>query len=461
MTYDDAEIIGKSVKDIYGSYMGKIVGTITEIDGSIQSVGVDCGTRGLEMVPDEHLVIQEDVVIFIPKWRLDSQRLIREKQLTLRRLRALVEIVAGNDEMHMDAEIIQERYHSKLISLQNLVTELRATLDGRLAELDDQLRSTKMLFFDAKIQYKSNEISDKTFESVRLSTSDLIEHMSHEIKEITNIKTRLSGLETEVQEVNDMMGIMPVADKHASADVHLQEPPISSPQEQIVLPEALVNNSMTASTGVEKQETVMTSVTNTTIPDHQVNLMSTEEPETLKQAAEHSSTDPSKQTTVADTASSSNEVAKTTTVVATDSDATVKPTASKVSEVIKTTTVATAVNANVPDVVQSGDTSDLPPAKVESYGADIQHSSSNPLGSMPNMQQPQQHSEQLPQTPGAQMPQSSNIFGHVQQHDNKVADDEAIAFPEPPTNLAPQPSSSTARQQPKNDDDWLSRMESQ
>ena len=45
MTNDDIKIIGKHVKDMYGTFMGKVIGTITEIDGSIQSVGIDCGSK--------------------------------------------------------------------------------------------------------------------------------------------------------------------------------------------------------------------------------------------------------------------------------------------------------------------------------------------------------------------------------------------------------------------------------
>ncbi len=109
MTNDDIEIIGKNVKDMYGTFMGKVVGTITEIDGSIQSVGIDCGSQGLQQIQFEQLVAQGENVIFIPKWRLDSQRLIREKQLTLRRLKALMDIVSENDDMKADAEIIHRK----------------------------------------------------------------------------------------------------------------------------------------------------------------------------------------------------------------------------------------------------------------------------------------------------------------------------------------------------------------
>ena len=201
MTHDETEIIGKNVKDMYGTFMGKVAGTITDIDGSIQSVGIDCGSQGLQQIPFEQLVVQGDAVIFIPKWRLDSQRLIREKQLTLRRLKALIDIVSENDDMKADAEIIHEKYKSKLVSLDQTESEIKAKLEARLTELDEQMKSAKMLFFDAKVQFKSNEISDTTFDTVKSCTTDVIEHVTHETSEISNVKSRIADLELEVQEI--------------------------------------------------------------------------------------------------------------------------------------------------------------------------------------------------------------------------------------------------------------------
>jgi len=198
MTHDDIDIIGKNVKDMYGTFMGKVIGTITDIDGSIQSVGVDCGSQGLQQIAYEQLVVQGSVVIFIPKWRLDSQRLLREKQLTLRRLKALIDIVSENDDMKEDAEIIHEKYKSKLDSLDELENQIKAKLDARHAALDEQLKSTKMLLFDAKVQYKSNEISETTFETVKSCATELIEHVTHESAEISNVKRRIADLDAEV-----------------------------------------------------------------------------------------------------------------------------------------------------------------------------------------------------------------------------------------------------------------------
>ena len=234
MTHDNIEIIGKNVKDMYGTFMGKVVGTITDIDGSVQSIGIDCGSQGLQQTPFEQLVVQNDVVIFIPKWRLDSQRLIREKQLTLRRLKALIDIVSDNDDMKADAEIIHEKYKSKLVSLDETEKEIKAILDVRLAELNGQMSIAKMLSFDAKVQYKSNEISDATFDTVKSCTSEVLEHITHEIAEIANVKSRIADLQLEVK---DITTVPPTPNIQASAISYLETTEQQTQAAQTTLPE--------------------------------------------------------------------------------------------------------------------------------------------------------------------------------------------------------------------------------
>ena len=194
MNKDEVEIIGKQVKDMYGTQMGKVIGTITDIDGSIQTVGVDCGLQGLRQVPFEQLVVQGEVVIYIPKWRLDAQRFLREKGLTIRRLKALIDIVSENDEMKEDAEIIHEKYKSKLLTLEEAEKQISSALGSRLEELGAQLKTVKTLLFDAKVQFKSNEISEAKYDLIKTHTGEIMEHIDHEKAEITNIQRRISDL---------------------------------------------------------------------------------------------------------------------------------------------------------------------------------------------------------------------------------------------------------------------------
>ena len=108
MPENDIVMIGKPVKDMYGASMGKVLGTTTEIDGTIQTVGINCGSEGLKEIPYQQLVVQPDVVIFIPQWRLEAQKMIREKELTIRKLTALMQIISENSNMQSDAEIFMK-----------------------------------------------------------------------------------------------------------------------------------------------------------------------------------------------------------------------------------------------------------------------------------------------------------------------------------------------------------------
>ena len=114
MSEEKLGFVGKQVKDIYGTFIGRVVGIITEIDGDIETVGVDCGSGGLKQLPYEQLVMQGDYVFFIPRWRLDAQKLLRQKSLTLKRIKALQDIVSENDSMREDAELVSIKYEKKL-----------------------------------------------------------------------------------------------------------------------------------------------------------------------------------------------------------------------------------------------------------------------------------------------------------------------------------------------------------
>lgn len=203
MTNDGKVLIGKQVKDMYGTFLGKALGTITHIDGTIESVGVDCGSQGLQHIPFEQIVVQGDILIYVPKWRLESQRLLKEKELTLRRLKAMISIASDYDDVKEDTSIIHEKYKSNLSALEETEKQLKAKLEARLEELNDQMKSVKMFEFDAKVQFNSNEITEQTYESVRRLTTEYIEHITHETAEISNIQRRIADLNFEVQQATE------------------------------------------------------------------------------------------------------------------------------------------------------------------------------------------------------------------------------------------------------------------
>lgn len=185
------EFVGKQVKDMYGTLMGNVVGIITDTDGTIESVSVDCGDSGLKQLSYEQLLVQGDYVIFIPKWRLDAQKLFRQKNLTLKRIKALQQLVEEDDSMKEDAEIVYIKYEKKLHELEEKEKSINEKLKERLDELNGSTKNIKSILFEAKLQYKSHEISEETYLQVTRYTKELMDHINLEKEEINNIKGRL------------------------------------------------------------------------------------------------------------------------------------------------------------------------------------------------------------------------------------------------------------------------------
>ncbi|MFL6525038.1 MAG: CdvA-like protein [Nitrososphaera sp.] len=192
MSEEKLGFVGKQVKDIYGTYIGRAIGIITENDGDIEAVGVDCGSGGLKQLPYEQLVIQGEYVFFIPRWRLEAQRLLRQKTLTLKRIKALQDILSENDSMKEDAELVYIKYENKLHELDETGKQVNDKLNARLAELDLEVKSIKTVLFDAKLQFRSNEMKEETYQQVKVQTDELIEHINNERAEISNVKEKLT-----------------------------------------------------------------------------------------------------------------------------------------------------------------------------------------------------------------------------------------------------------------------------
>lgn len=200
------EFIGKQVKDLYGTLMGKVMGMITDIDGSIESISVDCGTSGLKQLAYEQLLVQGDYVIYIPRWRLDAQKLLRQKSLTLQRIRALQDIATENDSMKDDVELVYMKYDKRLHDLEENANNLNGNLESRLKELEEESHRIKTILFDAKLQFRSNEMTEEIYQQINIYTSELLEHVNLEKTEINNVKTKLSQ---QTLENNNLLTITP------------------------------------------------------------------------------------------------------------------------------------------------------------------------------------------------------------------------------------------------------------
>jgi hypothetical protein len=238
------EFMGKQVKDMYGTFMGKVVGMITDSDGSIESVSVDCGSGGLKQLVYEQLLVQRDYVIYIPKWRLDTQKLLRQKNLILKRIKALQDIVTENDLMKDDAELVYLKYEKRLHALEEDEKSLNEKLQARLDELDAESKNIKAVLFDSKLQYKSNEVTEEMYQQISIYTNELLEHINLEKAEINNVKNKLSN--QTLENIGSLTQNIAIANPVIATTEETISQSHDSAKEETITPKAASSNHLSA-----------------------------------------------------------------------------------------------------------------------------------------------------------------------------------------------------------------------
>jgi hypothetical protein len=94
--------------------------------------------------------------------------------------------------MKDDAELVYIKYEKRLHDIEENEKLVNEKLQTRLNELETESKSIKAVLFDAKLQYRSNEVTEEIYQQISIYTNELLEHINLERAEINNVKARLS-----------------------------------------------------------------------------------------------------------------------------------------------------------------------------------------------------------------------------------------------------------------------------
>src|SRR5919112_3037726 len=131
--------------------------------------------------------------------------------------------------MKEDAELVYIKYEKKLHELDETGKQVNDKLNARLAELDLEVKNIKAVLFDAKLQFRSNEMKEETYQQVKVQTDELIEHINNERAEISNVKEKLT---TQTLENIITTSSSSTADAAAAAPPPTKEEEEEKPTEQ-------------------------------------------------------------------------------------------------------------------------------------------------------------------------------------------------------------------------------------
>jgi CdvA-like coiled-coil domain len=158
--------------------------------------------------------------------------------------------------MKDDAELIYIKYEKRLNDLEKDEKYVHEKLHERLNELDKERKDVKAVLFDAKLQHRSNEITEDMYQQISIHTNELMEHINLEKSEINNVKTRLTQQTLENNAISTVSDAESTVREMPATETALQQQQQGgSVSRQNITPPQIVGKNVTSSAEEKPVET--------------------------------------------------------------------------------------------------------------------------------------------------------------------------------------------------------------
>jgi hypothetical protein len=188
--------LGKIIEDSMGRPVGKLVGLTTDIKDEVKAIQVAHSDGEVAHHPIIFVRILGDRLILQQNWRVEAEDLRRERDIIVRRRQAL-------DLLLKDGDIDQSEYDHQRSSYEAFEKEINEKCDGLLStlkqvqsRLEQQISDLQGALTNNKMLYSSNEIDERTYQTVTESIRSGLEIARKERKDADNMRDYLNGGES-------------------------------------------------------------------------------------------------------------------------------------------------------------------------------------------------------------------------------------------------------------------------
>lgn len=177
-------MIGETLRDPYGRFLGVIVGFSTDNRNQISKIAVENRDGSFVEHGVDRLIIEESIVIQRPEWKVDSEELRREAEVSKRRMSALENLYSAGKVSARTYQELSEEYRKVLRSQEGERQRLIDLLEERNGELSRQIALLERLLADTEVQHMTGELSDNAFRTAASSLRSGIDRALQEKREV-------------------------------------------------------------------------------------------------------------------------------------------------------------------------------------------------------------------------------------------------------------------------------------
>ncbi len=192
-------VVSRSVKDIYGRPVGSVVGYVVDASGGLKSLGVDHSGGAFNEYAAEQIIFDNDVLVMVPRWRNDVEKLGRLRTTVGKRSQSLEELKSEGEIPQHVYDVMKTQLDEDTTRLQAASNALREGLEKRSNELSRRRGMLEQFIATVMVQHRSGEIDDAAYEA---SKSNVVEMLAQDDREQVDLRSALkmlAPLETPVQ----------------------------------------------------------------------------------------------------------------------------------------------------------------------------------------------------------------------------------------------------------------------
>ncbi|MGQ9542820.1 MAG: CdvA-like protein [Candidatus Bathyarchaeia archaeon] len=196
--------VGRTVHDIYGREIGKLVGVASNIKGEVDTVSLELGHGEFETYPGKQVSIEGERLVLLNDWSVEAGELTRELDLLLRRDRALNELYSSGDIDEATCERLKEQYRKVRDDLLKNADEAVKKLAERSQRLDEQIRLLQSVMANNKMHYTSGEIGEEEYCLANESIQKGLHRFMQEKKDIEDKINSLIAFKDTAEDLGEL-----------------------------------------------------------------------------------------------------------------------------------------------------------------------------------------------------------------------------------------------------------------
>ena len=180
-----SNLLLSSAKDMYGRFVGRVIGISHDTMGDVAAIQVDHGGGSLAEYPITQVSINKNFVVLIPKWKVETNIIQKEWTLTQKKIFALDNLLkSGKVSQAVCENLLKQEFEPVIKKLRKKREALLSDLNSRYDEIKFQIKKFENSIANIELERMVGGMDDQTYKTAYDSIKPLLESALSEKKDI-------------------------------------------------------------------------------------------------------------------------------------------------------------------------------------------------------------------------------------------------------------------------------------